>query len=70
MYYLSQPITGLLTKTSQLFSGRVNSLFSFSYQGDGILIGNKNGSSAIEQKSIAVRADVKQNILPSQIPFR
>jgi len=24
MYYLSQPITGLLTKTSQLFSGRVN----------------------------------------------
>jgi hypothetical protein len=24
MFYLSQPITGLLTKTSQLFSGRVN----------------------------------------------
>jgi hypothetical protein len=23
MFYLSQPITGLLTKTSQLFSGRV-----------------------------------------------
>ena len=23
MYYLSQPLTGLLTKTSQLFSGRV-----------------------------------------------
>ena len=25
MYYLSQPTTGLLTKTSQLFSGRVKS---------------------------------------------
>jgi len=30
MYYLSQPLTGLLTKTSQLFSGRVKSLLSFS----------------------------------------
>jgi hypothetical protein len=29
MFYLSQPITGLLTKTSQLFSGRVNYKFSF-----------------------------------------
>jgi len=28
MYYLSQPLTGLLTKTSQLFSGRVTALGS------------------------------------------
>jgi hypothetical protein len=30
MNYLSQPITGLLTKTSQLFSGRVTKLFGYS----------------------------------------
>jgi len=30
MIYLHQPIAGLLTKTSQLFSGRVISLISFS----------------------------------------
>jgi len=30
MNYLSQPITGLLSKTSQLFSGRVKSLMNFS----------------------------------------
>jgi len=28
MYYLSQPLTGLLTKTSQLLSGRVTALGS------------------------------------------
>jgi hypothetical protein len=30
MFYLSQPLQGLLLKTSQLFSGRVKSLISFS----------------------------------------
>ena len=29
MYYLSQPLTGLLTKTSQLFSGRVKTKDNF-----------------------------------------
>lgn len=29
MNYLSQPITGLLSKTSQLFSGRVKTLINF-----------------------------------------
>ena len=29
MYYLSQPITGLLIKTSQLFSGRVTFLIPY-----------------------------------------
>jgi hypothetical protein len=30
MIYLHQPIAGLLTKTSQLFSGRVTNLLGFS----------------------------------------
>jgi len=30
MFYLSQPLTGLITKNSQLFSGRVSSLIGFS----------------------------------------
>ena len=34
MYYLSQPIQGLLLKTSQLFSGRVISLLCFSNRHD------------------------------------
>jgi len=29
MNYLSKPITGLITKTSQLFSGRVKTLINF-----------------------------------------
>jgi len=37
MYYLSQPLTGLLTKTSQLFSGRVISLSAFVPAGRSLL---------------------------------
>ncbi|MFL6418336.1 MAG: hypothetical protein ACJ71P_02825 [Nitrososphaeraceae archaeon] len=37
MNYLSQPITGLLLKTSQLFSGRVITLLNFGSKADGSL---------------------------------
>jgi len=70
MNYLSKPITGLTTKISQLFSGRVSSLIIFSYQGDGNSNRQQMLSSAIENKSASVSADGTQNIPPSAIPSR
>jgi membrane dipeptidase len=53
MFYLSQPITGLLTKTSQLFSGRV---INFTQQQFGL---TNHGISA-QQKALNVVRHVEQ----------
>jgi len=69
MIYLHQPITGFITKTSQLFSGRVKALFSCNYRLTEFYQ-QQMLPSATKQESTTVPARRNAIAQPSQILFR